>query len=92
MRVYQQLENRITKAENSGKLFMKRKLETVHQKLEKYHDRLPILTYNGSSFDLPVLLRNGMAFYLQQIEGEFPATIKRGNKYLALFTKKLYFS
>ena len=66
------------------------KLRTIQKKFEEYCDILPILSFNGQRYDLP-LIRNYLPLALKKLDSLPQFVVKRDNSYMAISTNRLRF-
>ncbi|MCP4597141.1 hypothetical protein [Neptuniibacter sp.] len=88
--LYQTLENITSDALVNQKQWMVNKVARLRKQLDRYYKQLRCLTYNGSSYDLVALVREGLCYYLKKHDST-PMAVKLGNRYILISTEKLRF-
>ncbi len=72
------------------KTWMVNKIGRIRKKINIYYKQLRCLTYNGSSYDLVALIREGLCYYIKQHDS-MPIAIKASNRYILLTSERLRF-
>ncbi len=72
------------------KTWMVNKVKRIRKKIETYYKQLRCLTYNGSSYDLVALIREGLCYYIKKHDS-LPIAMKASNHYILLASERLRF-
>ena len=88
-RTIEELQQRVDE-EAGAPAKVRKKTEQLFKQLETYVDSLPVLTFNGSGYDYPLLARHLLP--LLELQRDSKAyTVKRCNAYLCIATSKFRF-
>ena len=85
---FDEIESRI---EFERRSYWLRRYTSLHKTLTKYVDTIPVLGWNCSKYDIPVLRTMGFFYYLNQLDGPISCLKKTGSRYLSVSSKHIVF-
>ncbi len=88
--VFNILNNLELDAVLNNKNWLLNAVDRARKRLYMYFNCLHVHSYNGSAYDLPTLIKQGLCYYIAE-EDDTPMAIKSSNRYISICSSKLNF-
>lgn len=87
--LFKQLNNRYDTASEDG---MKKYVDAVRTELDEYYSKIVVYSYNGSSYDIPLLRNAGLFAALEHLNSPVNILKKTNSRYLTVSSRNIIFN